>query len=129
MRILVLEDNFERIQQFQRKLIGHVVEFTTTAELAIEMLKSQTWDVLFLDHDLGGPAYVDSFGDVETGYTVAKWIFNNMDRKPKHVFIHSLNGPGALNIQNRIPGSLITPFAWVEEVMPTFKKEREDEEI
>jgi len=129
MRILILEDNQERVRQFMKKFIGAVVLCTEDADECIEFLKVRDWDILFLDHDLGGEVYVRSFGDKKTGYTVAKWLSENMDRIPKHVFIHSLNGPGAWNIQSRLPDSILTPFAWLPEVKPTFKKEEHWEEV
>ena len=122
MRILILEDNQERIKQFMQKFISCVVMCVEDADECIALLKSREWDMLFLDHDLGGKVHVDSFSNEKTGYTVAKWLSKHPDWIPKHVFIHSLNSIGALNIQNRISGSLITPFAWLPEVMPTFEK-------
>lgn len=128
MRILILEDNQERVRQFMQKFVSAVVLCVEDADECIALLKTEKWDVLFLDHDLGGEEYVDSFSDEKTGYTVAKWLSKHTDRTPKHVFIHSLNSIGALNIQNRIAGSLITPFAWLPEVKPTFQEKKNEKD-
>lgn len=102
MRILVLEDAQERIELFKKLLIGHQVDFKETAESAIATLTEQEgYDMLFLDHDLGGQIYVDS-GD-GTGFEVAKKLVEDETIYNKNrsafVFVHSCNYYGAGNMQ------------------------------
>lgn len=113
MKILILDDDMLRHYLFQKNFIGHVLEHTQTAQAAIRHLQNTNYDAVFLDHDLGGHSYVDSHGEEETGYTVAKWLADNPDRKPKIIYIHSYNTVGAKNMQDLLPGSQLHPGLWL----------------
>lgn len=115
MKILVLDDDQYRLKQFQQRLIGHVVHCTETASDTIKMLSEESFDVVFLDHDLGGTAYVPS--GPGTGYEVAKWLSEHVDRKPKQIVIHSFNAPGANNMKSLLPEAFYNPGAWINRDM------------
>ena len=75
MRILILDDDMIRHAAFQRALVGCFVRSVTTVAECIRALEDGVWDYLFLDHDLGGEIYVDSFRkEGGTGYDVAVWL-------------------------------------------------------
>jgi CheY-like chemotaxis protein len=97
---LFLDDDQNRHDAF-RKMVpnGHQTVYVYTAEDAISELAKEAFDVVFLDHDLGGKTFVPSDGPEPTGYTVAKWIQDNQDRvKIGQIIVHSFNQPGAQNI-------------------------------
>ncbi len=117
MKIFIVEDDKERIEIFKEKF-AHIEEaelfITTTASEAKKVLKENKdvmWDMMFLDHDLGGRVYVES-ADQNTGYQVAKFIRDN-DIKYYNIVTHTLNPMGAVNIQgilkdcNHIPFNLL----------------------
>ena len=108
MKILILEDNPVRVRKFKIWLIGHLVEHVSDANTCKERLATQTWDYLFLDHDLDGRVYIDS-AEANTGYQVAKWLSNNKDRMPKCIIVHTLNLSGAICVQKVIP-CIYIPF-------------------
>lgn len=113
MRILILEDNVNRFQSFEQNLFcDHMdeVEWVKTPLDAIEKLKGETYDYLFLDHDLYGKVYVPSGPD--TGYEVASWLFINADKMPRTVILHTLNSDGAHNMQQKLQDSLYCPGIW-----------------
>ena len=114
LNILILEDDNERVKCFKKNFFGCNLTFTCKVDICIEQLESNTFDVLFLDHDLGGEVYVESGKGVETGHDVAKWLSNNLDKSPKDVIVHSLNPVGADNMVKLIPGSKKIPFAWLK---------------
>ncbi len=92
-RILFLDDDLDR----HRKVKSHMpYDAVYTAVGAIEKLSTKQYDIVFLDHDLGGRQMVDS-NEEETGYTVAKWIAAN---KPviEFIVVHSLNHGGSANM-------------------------------
>ena len=64
-----------------------------TAAEAIAALGREPFDVVSLDHDLGGQAYVDS-SEPETGMEVVRWIVANRPVIPS-VIVHSLNEKAA----------------------------------
>ena len=108
MRILVVEDNPERIKKFKRALIGNNVDYTDNAFEGRTLVKRNQYDVIFLDHDLGGESYVPS-DHYNTGYQVAKEIQQSQN-KSAQIIIHSCNSTGASNIASLLPGSLRIPF-------------------
>ena len=112
MNILILEDNPERIKIFQKNLMDEtiVVEHTEYACVANCLLEDKKWDVLFLDHDLGGEAYVSTDNE-NTGSGVARYLANHPDRKPPLIIIHSMNANGAVNIKSLLRDAVVLPFA------------------
>ena len=92
MKILILEDDGERIFKFKQKLIGHEAIFTDKPKEAIELLKQNDYDYIMLDHDMG--IKFEQPGE-DTGYEVALWISQNPDKAPRHILIHSMNNVGA----------------------------------
>jgi len=112
MKILILDDDSVRQREFSRRLIGEDVAHTFTAKETIDQLKLNIYDILFLDHDLGGKINVTS-GE-GTRFEVAEWIKENPDRKPHHIIIHSYNPIGAKNMQQCLPGSVLCPGIWLK---------------
>jgi len=119
MRILILEDSVERQEQFYKNLINYDVEITDSSKTAIQKLSNEKWDILFLDHDLGGEAYVPS-GE-NTGYEVAKFLEENQQFMPRNIVVHSLNSVGAKNINDALPNAVRIPFAWTKENLKKIK--------
>ena len=115
MKILVLDDDQNRLDQFKQRLIGHVACCVKTAPETIRKLAEEPWDVLFLDHDLGGTTYAPS--GPGTGYEVAKWLAEHEDRKPGQIVIHSFNAPGSQNMKSVLPEAFYNPGAWINRDM------------
>jgi len=99
-RIFILEDSEDRIAVFE-SLYGEVAELVIArnADEGISMLNGGEFDLVFLDHDLGGEVYVDS-SEHNTGFTVAK----NLLKRDQHpiVIIHSWNYHGARNMERAL---------------------------
>jgi len=106
MRIFVLEDNLERNKKFRRELIGHEIIITEDVESAKNYINIK-FDLLFLDHDLGGQEMVISADD--TGYGVAK-LLNKSINKDTPAIIHSCNHAGATAMQFYLPQAKLIPF-------------------
>lgn len=113
LNILILEDDDVRMKQFYRKFIGNNVVHTERADECIHFLKKGRFDVLFLDHDLGGKVMVSSGSG--TGYEVAEWLEKHPKRQPDQIFVHSYNPVGAKNICDALPSAKRWPSAWLEE--------------
>ena len=106
LKILVVEDDPNRIERFKKELRVHKVRFATSSDQAIEILENENFDLICLDHDLGGGAYEPS--DENSGYGVAKHMEAN--KIPGEVIIHSLNPVGAANINSALPHAVRIPF-------------------
>lgn len=116
MRILILEDSKERIEQFKRKLIGKLVTYVEETGECIKILEDEpVFDYAFLDHDLSVDISLPRKG---TGYEVAEWIANNPSKAPRQIIIHSLNTIGATAMMTRLKDAGIEskhfPFLWTK---------------
>jgi CheY-like chemotaxis protein len=114
-RFLILEDCPERCAAFARNLIGTQFAITSSSKTCIDLLRKNTYDCLFLDHDLGGEVFVPHGCGRETGHDVAAWLADNPSRKPEIIVIHTLNPVGAANMYALLPTSNVIPFAWKKE--------------
>ena len=95
LNILVLEDRDVRQRPFRQNNIGHNLVIVDDSKVCIDRLKSQTWDLLCLDHDLGGEEAQENQPSGEgTGWEVARFLAQNPQYKPDQVILHSSNGPG-----------------------------------
>ena len=110
MRVLILEDTQERIEQFKVTLAKHECVFTDDIHEAANLLYTETWGVLFLDHDLGGLIMQES--DSKTGYAVARWLEENPEYQPPIIVIHSLNPTGSTKMSLALPKAHVLPAAW-----------------
>ncbi|MCK4924312.1 MAG: hypothetical protein KAS61_05015 [Spirochaetes bacterium] len=104
MRILILEDNKERIKIFRTHLgPKHELYFFDQVEEAKKALLSMgTFDRIYLDHDLDGRVFVDS-DESNTGYQLAKYIA--LQKVNAEIIIHTLNPWGAARMKKVLPKS------------------------
>ncbi len=109
MKIFILEDNKHRMVKFRRELIGHNIDHAETVEEGTSLVVNNKYDLLFLDHDLGGEEFVDSFAN-NTGYKLAEFIASFTKNKETPCVIHSCNPAGADNILRVLPHAIKLPF-------------------
>jgi len=104
MNIFILEDSYNRIKKFKMNLIGHTIIHTDNINDAKSILKSNKFDCIFLDHDLGE---VDI--EYNNGYQLAKWIAQENITYTR-LIVHSSNTVGSQNIKFVIPQAELIPF-------------------
>lgn len=100
---LLLEDDPERIKAFKQRFLeeGWAYTVTTMARECIDQLRGgRRFDVVFLDHDLGGETFADPLGE-NTGSAVARWMAEHM-ASITTVIIHSFNAPAAEAMRSRL---------------------------
>lgn len=112
MKVLILEDDAQRMTHFLRKLIGHTVDFTADALAAIDYLEKNVYDIIYLDHDLGGKQM--EWDENNCGTNVAEYIRDNPLPETTKVIIHSFNVPAAQRMLRLIPGSIHIPGIWIQ---------------
>ena len=119
LKILVLDDDKIRLMLFSKlgEKYGLDMTLTETAKEAIDCLKASEFpctdeiadfpiekvtgigfDIIFLDHDLGGKIYVQS--GKETGYEVVEYLCNLNPHLQAGILVvvHSFNPVGAENM-------------------------------
>lgn len=121
-RVLVLEDDPQRHDQFKDRFIenGNIsYTIVETAEECICLLSSNEYELVMLDHDLGGEVFVAS-SNKNTGAEVARWIAENYDNisgEPTFI-VHSLNPGGSELMEGvikKVTDSVCRiPFVWAE---------------
>jgi len=123
MRVLILEDDQNRVNTFVRELKNVDRDITASSKIAINLVKKVKYDVIFLDHDLGiVPETGEKTNDVYlisgeyTGYEVAQAIPQSIN-KDTFVVIHSYNRVGAEKMQSVLDKCDYAPFGG-----PSFNK-------
>ena len=100
MRILILEDNGDRVKKFFEMFEEYSLVVVNSAADAISFASTSKFDAIFLDHDLGGKVYVNS-EDENTGYQVAKMLSVSINHRTP-VVIHSWNPDGAKKMKEAL---------------------------
>jgi len=119
MNILILEDDPLRMIAFRQRLEGHSITHAEVAAEAIELLKKNSYDLILLDHDLGGKTYVDHTNQQEDcGMRVAEFFSIRPEQVRPHgpIVVHSLNGPAAQQMVELIGEAIWCPFVWQREI-------------
>ena len=109
MKILVLEDDSIRIETFKEKLKKEDVDYVEHACDAVNLLKTNTYDFIFLDHDLNGTQM--EYQSEDCGTVVAKYMFENKIDIP--TIIHSYNLPASVNMSAMIKSSIYVAGIWM----------------
>jgi len=103
-RVLVLDDNADRLQWFRDRLpTVDCVEASDHAIAAIS-IADPPYDVIFLDHDLG---------KIDTGMEVASHLASS-GYMGDSVVIHSWNPDGARNMKNELENAVVVPYGQFE---------------
>ena len=89
MKVLFLDDRGERLDIAVVRYKEHGPFLVRTAAEAIAMLENVQWDLVCLDHDLGGESFVDSDRE-DCGMEVVRWIESHLPVIGK-IIIHSSN--------------------------------------
>ena len=108
MLIFILEDNPDRMDKFIRELQCTAIHHAETVDAGKELLLMYKYDLLLLDHDLGGEQMVDS-AEKNTGYQLAKFITHTQNRDTPCI-AHTCNPVGADNILCILPHAIKVPF-------------------
>lgn len=104
MKILFLDDDKVRCEWILKELSGSFYNLTIVNDVksCIQKLDNEQFDIVCLDHDLGGKVFVDS-GEEETGMEVVRWIERRDGNIDVNLFIvHSWNGPAARDMNARL---------------------------
>lgn len=94
MKILILEDNPERIAKFKLLFKNQEVHYCDNVLDAYNECLKNKFGILLIDHDLGGKIWEDSNGE-NNGYQFVKMIVSAGLQKRSLNYIHSCNPIGA----------------------------------
>lgn len=112
MRIFILEDLPDRVGAYFVKFRGDELVVANNVKDAVNCLKNATFDLLVLDHDLDGRAYVP-ITNPNCGSIVAEYLASiNYQGK---IVVGSLNPAGAQNMKRLLPQATVAPGYWATE--------------
>ncbi len=92
MKILVIDDMQARHDKFNMKFVGHKIDRAYNMGEALELLKHNLYETIFLDMDLAFIHYDNTINVHEdNGVAIARWMIENQSNKNAQIIIHSLN--------------------------------------
>lgn len=112
MKILILEDSEERMKFFYQKFNKENIDHVSNSNDAIAALENTKYDMIFLDHDLGGTQL--NYDPKNCGTLVAEYLAENP--VDSEIIIHSFNTVAAnrmVNILHRMDVKYI-PGVWLD---------------
>jgi CheY-like chemotaxis protein len=100
LRVFLLDDDTLRHEWFARRFSRDQLDTAIDPAEAVELLSSNTYDAIFLDHDLLPEHYNSDVRDDErTGYAVAAWLAARPGAQAgATVIVHTRNADGALRM-------------------------------
>lgn len=106
--IFVLDDDERRHRWFKKRFAGDEIDLAATVEEAKEFLKQNSYDAIFLDHDLLPKHYeTNDHNDYDrTGYAIAEFLFDNPRlQRAATIIVHTRNADAAIPMVQKIRDS------------------------
>ena len=103
--IFLLDDDRRRHRWFKKRFEGDDVDVAETVDEAKEMLAENSYDAIFLDHDLLPHHYKSDDHDdfANTGYAIAEWLIENRNfQRAATVIIHTRNADAGLRMIEKL---------------------------
>jgi CheY-like chemotaxis protein len=100
LRVFLLDDDVLRHEWFAKQFAGDHLDVAADPARSIELLSSNQYDLIFLDHDLlPEHYYAEERDDERSGYAVALWLSERPDRcAVAQIIAHTRNADGALRM-------------------------------
>ncbi len=104
IRVFLLDDDVRRHRWFETRFKGDSLEIAETVDQAKEILAANTYDAIFLDHDLHPEHYhAESTDDERTGYAIALWLSTNPElQRASTILVHTRNADGAMRMVEQL---------------------------
>jgi len=100
IRVFLLDDDSRRHKWFAVRFKGDFIHVAKNVGQAQKLLSENSYDAIFLDHDLH-PEHYASFDhdDERTGYAVAAWLASNPElQRGSTILVHTRNADGAMRM-------------------------------
>jgi CheY-like chemotaxis protein len=121
IRVFLLDDDQRRHQWFSVRFKGDLVDVADNVEQAQQLLSANSYDAIFLDHDLHPEHYnTDTRDDTRTGYAIASWLAAHPElQAASTILVHTRNADGAMRMVEELRRAGRTaeyvPFPLLEE--------------
>lgn len=100
IRVFLLDDDSRRHKWFAVRFKGDFIHVAKNVAQAQKLLSENSYDAIFLDHDLHPEHYhAESTDDERTGYAVAAWLCSNPElQRASTILVHTRNADGAMRM-------------------------------
>lgn len=101
VKILFLDDRSKRIHSALDKFKVYDLTIVTNVTECLRFLSNEEWDIVYLDHDLGGHEFMDT-NSHECGMEILRYIDRTgwpVDKKKPRFVIHSSNSFAAMAME------------------------------
>ncbi|HEV2884058.1 MAG TPA: cyclic-phosphate processing receiver domain-containing protein [Pyrinomonadaceae bacterium] len=100
IRVFLLDDDRRRHRWFADRFKGDRVDVADNVQKAQRFLSENSYDAIFLDHDLHPEHYnADSSDDERTGFAIASWLAANPEmQRASTILVHTRNADGAMRM-------------------------------
>lgn len=100
IKIFLLDDDRRRHRWFQKRFEGDELDIAETVADAKPFLQNNSYDAIFLDHDLLPHHYKsDEHDDENTGYAIALWLSENTEfQSAATLIIHTRNSDAGIRM-------------------------------
>ena len=103
--VFLLDDDRRRHRWFKKRFDGDEVTIAETVEEAKKMLSEDTFDAIFLDHDLLPHHYESNNHDdfSSTGYAIAEFLHDKKDlQRAATIIVHTRNADAAVRMVEKL---------------------------
>ena len=107
IRIFLLEDDERRCAWFEKRFKGDMLHISCDITEAKQLLEANTYDSIFLDHDLRPEHYGSTINDDErTGFAIAHFLASHPQlQRAAFIMVHSYNPDGAMRMVEELRGA------------------------
>ena len=106
--VFLLDDDRRRHRWFSKRFDGDELDIAENVEEAKELLAENTYDAIFLDHDLLPHHYESNEHDdfASTGYAIAEWLHENKNlQRAATIIVHTRNADAAIRMVQKLRDS------------------------
>lgn len=128
--IFVLDDDERRHRWFRKRFTQDEIDITDQIDEAKDWLSKNTYDAIFLDHDLIPEHYEaqEKHDDNRTGMAIAFFLAQNSKlQRAAKIFVHTRNPDGALRMASELREAgrdvEYVPFPMLEQRIRTYWKD------
>jgi hypothetical protein len=103
--VFLLDDDERRHRWFERRFNGDDLSIAETVEDAKQILETEAFDAIFLDHDLLPHHYESNEHDdfARTGYAIAEWLNERTDlQRAATIIVHTRNADAAIPMVQKL---------------------------
>lgn len=103
--VFLLDDDSRRHRWFEKRFAGDAIDIAISVEDAKAFLAKESYDAIFLDHDLLPHHYESNDHDdfANTGLAIAEWLNERADlQRAATIIVHTRNADAAIPMVQKL---------------------------